>query len=474
MKRTILLIQTSLLLLIPGYLGYFNEVLTSGHTESYDVLTDDERSTNLFQLKNTIQEQKLYSDDAIFKKLGEQRYSIKKIVIDPGHGGRDGGCSGTNSSEKKIALKIGLKLGKKIKNTFPYIEVIFTRKTDVFIPLHRRAEIANENEADLFISIHCNYIVNAAKIRGSETYVMGLHKAEHNLEVAKRENEVIYLEDNYSTNYGVDPNSAEGHIILSAYQHAHLEQSILFAEKVEKNVKQTTKHRSRGVKQAGFQVLKNTTMPSVLIETGYLSNSRDQNYLLSSAGQSEMSEVIWNAFSEYKTQIENDQLLNEDFIADNSKLEIEKKPAKIQNMPEEESSHLEPQIATSPSKVEKKKEPVVIRKVIQETGIVNNNSIGNKVKKAEVSVSKKSVDFRIQLAASKKELDLIGSKWNDLGYKVIKIKEDVYFKYQIDSFNSIKEASRVKAIIRQRGFKDAFLVAYYNGNKISLAQAKNF
>ena len=248
---------------------------------------------------------KLNSGKYIKKHPSEDNYRIKKIVIDPGHGGRDSGCSGHSHREKDIALSISLKLGRLIKVNFPEIQVIYTRNSDVFVPLNERAGIANRNNADLFISIHCNAMDNADQVYGSETYVMGLHKADANLAVAKRENASILLEANYDQIYaGYDPNSPEGHIILSMYQNAYLEQSILFAEKVEKNIKHQAKRKSRGVKQAGFVVLRETTMPSVLVETGYLTNANDADFLAHERGQNKIANSILKAFKEYKTDIE--------------------------------------------------------------------------------------------------------------------------------------------------------------------------
>lgn len=165
-------------------------------------------------------------------------YKIRKVVLDAGHGGKDPGCHGNNSKEKEVALAIALDLGKKIEATYPDVKVIYTRDTDVFIPLNERAAIANRNKADLFISIHCNYISVRNRATGSETYVLGLHRAEDNLDVAKRENASILLEDDYEKTYeGFDPYSTEGHIILSMFQNAHLQQSILFATYVENSFK---------------------------------------------------------------------------------------------------------------------------------------------------------------------------------------------------------------------------------------------
>ncbi len=232
-------------------------------------------------------------------------YSLSTVVIDAGHGGKDPGCLGSQVKEKDIALKIALSLGNKIKTAFPSINVIYTRDKDVFIPLHERAKLANRVGADLFISIHCNYIGKRNKATGTETYIMGLHRADDNLAVAKRENAAILMEDDYTANYdGYDPESNEGHIILSMYQNAHLEQSAALAYAIEEKLTHQVKRKSRGVKQAGFLVLRNTAMPSVLIETGFLSTDDDETFLASASGQALVAEGIFQAFAAYKENIE--------------------------------------------------------------------------------------------------------------------------------------------------------------------------
>jgi N-acetylmuramoyl-L-alanine amidase len=230
--------------------------------------------------------------------------SIKKVVIDAGHGGKDPGTGRGN--EKIYALDIALRLGNKIKANMKDVEVIYTRDKDIFIPLNERAEIANKHKADLFISIHCN-AHTTSNARGTETYIMGLHKTEANLDLAKRENNVILLEDDYSKTYkGFNPNSPLAHIMLANYQSAFMNQSMDFAARVEN---QFIKHgnKSRGVKQAGFLVIWETTMPSVLIETGYLSNPTDARKLGTEGGRENIAQAIYKAFDSYKTDVEGNE-----------------------------------------------------------------------------------------------------------------------------------------------------------------------
>lgn len=230
---------------------------------------------------------------------------IKVVVIDAGHGGKDPGSISGGVREKDITLAIAKKLGALIKKDFPEIKVYYTRLSDSFIELSERGSIANRNHADLFISIHCNHS-GSSKAHGSETYVMAPHKNASNLEVAKRENSAILLEEDYKKSYeGFDPNSPESHIIFSFYQNAFLEQSIDFASKVEAQLsKRKETNKSRGVKQAGFIVLWKTAMPSVLIESGFISNPAERKYLKSDAGKVEFSNAVYKAFKEYKVGVE--------------------------------------------------------------------------------------------------------------------------------------------------------------------------
>lgn len=233
--------------------------------------------------------------------------NVIRVVVDAGHGGQDPGALGKKSQEKDITLALAQELEKMIKKNHPEVEVLLTRNTDVFIPLFRRIQFANEENADLFISIHCNHISNP-NTRGTETFVMGLHRAEENLAVAKRENSSILLEYNYKENYdGYDPNSIEGHIMMSMYQNAYLEKSIEFAALVEKSFEKMSFSKSRGVKQAGFAVLRRASMPAVLVEAGFLSNEEEENFLLSQDGQKKVCQAMLEAVKQFveKKKIEN-------------------------------------------------------------------------------------------------------------------------------------------------------------------------
>ena len=230
---------------------------------------------------------------------------VKTLVIDAGHGGIDPGALGILAKEKEITLAIALKLGKYIEENLPDVKVYYTRETDIFIPLYERADIANKNKADLFISIHANASPKKF-IYGAETYVMGGNKNESNFEIAKTENAVITLEKDHSTKYeGFDPNSTESYIIFSLMQRTHLNQSLNIAEKVQDQFREKARRIDRGVKQAGFLVLWRTGMPSILVETGYISHPDEEKFLISQNGQEFLASAIYRAFKEYKQEIEN-------------------------------------------------------------------------------------------------------------------------------------------------------------------------
>ena len=341
-------------------------------------------------------------------------YRLRTVVIDAGHGGHDHGCSGSNSKEKIISLKIAKKLGEYIKDKFPKVKVVYTRDKDVFVPLHIRAKIANEEKADLFISIHCNAIrTQKHRVRGTETYVMGLHTAEENLEVAKRENEAILLEEDYKKNYdGFDPESPEGHIILAMVQNAFLEQSISFAHKVEENFKTIAKRKSRGVKQAGFLVLRKTTMPSVLIESGYLTHKSDEKYLRTAKGQDEMAFSIFKAFEAYKKEVELENSTSASVL-----------PAKSSNL----------------LKSQKKSTSKILQK-----------------------------RYKVQLASSSKKLKTKSKKWRKLKFPFEIKQENGNFKYLAGDFATLSEAQAARKKILKAGFKGAFVVAYLGDERVKI------
>jgi N-acetylmuramoyl-L-alanine amidase len=242
-------------------------------------------------------------------------FTVRTVVIDAGHGGKDPGCHGNKYKEKDIALAVALKLGGYIEENMKDVKVVYTRKTDVFVDLQERAEIANRAKADLFICIHCNSAcVRDKKTRrdvcneeaiGAETYVMGIKNEKGKLDVAKRENSAILLEDNYVKKYnGFDPNSDESYIIMSMFTDTYLSQSLNFAQKIQNQYATRVGRTDKGVKRASLWVLWRTYMPSVLTEIGFLTNPEEEQFLGSDRGQDYVASGIFRAFREYKDELE--------------------------------------------------------------------------------------------------------------------------------------------------------------------------
>ncbi len=272
----------------------------------------------------------------LFQKISAQdkNDNVDVIVIDAGHGGKDPGAIGKISKEKDITLAIALKLGNYIKENLPDVNVIYTRTTDKFIELHERSEIADRNNADLFISIHVN-ASRKSSVTGTSTFIMGLNKADKQLDVVKRENSVILIEENYKTKYdGFDPNSPESDIIFSLYQNAYLDKSIRLAELVQEEFKEKAKRTDRDVRQAGLVVLWNCSMPSILIETGFISNPDEEIFLNSKNGQAIIASAIYRAVKKYKYETENQNKPN---ITDKNiifKIQLAFSSRKIETTPE--------------------------------------------------------------------------------------------------------------------------------------------
>jgi N-acetylmuramoyl-L-alanine amidase len=356
------------------------------------------------------------------KSMETPPYKIKTIVLDAGHGGKDPGCSGPTSKEKDNALAIVLQLGAMLEANFPEVKVIYTRDTDVFVELNERAAIANRNNADLFICVHCN-AMSVSTCHGAETYVLGLHKAEHNLAVAMRENASIYLEDDYQTNYeGYDPNSAEARIFGSTWQSAYLEQSILLAQYVQQFAASEAFRVDRGVKQAGFIVLKETAMPSVLIETGYLTNASEDEYLASREGQEQMAAAIFKAIRAYKNHMETGQ-----------SSVVVAKPATAKPV-----SQKTPAKTTTTAAVSAKKEPVPIKKTTALPATVPKT-------------------FRIFLLSWPNRLDPNAGQMSLLSNVTEELKEGKYH-YYIGKYTTREDAEKVLPEIKNLGFKTASII----------------
>jgi N-acetylmuramoyl-L-alanine amidase len=354
-----------------------------------------------------------------------KKYSLKTVVIDAGHGGHDVGCIGGHAHEKDITLAIALKLGKLIENNFDDVKVIYTRKTDVFIGLGERAEIANTNRADLFISIHCNSASNKSAY-GTETFVMGLNKSDDNLNVAKRENSSILLEKDYEIKYdGFDPNSPETHIIFSLYQNTFLSHSLLFASKVENQFKQNGRF-SRGVKQDNFMVLFRSTMPSVLIESGFLTNANEQKILTSPKGQEEVATSIYKAFRDYKTEME---------MSVSAKGQTTVLASRDVMVPVD-ASHAEP----------------------KET--------------AGTASAELNAYFSVQFTTSSKPLSLSSGKYKNLRDVHMEEVNKSLYRYMVGKFTNLEEARKAQAEMKKQGFGDAFITGYADGKRTSVKEVE--
>lgn len=415
---------------------------------------------------------------------------LDKVVIDAGHGGKDHGCSGSHSKEKFIVLDIALKLGDLIRFYHPEIEIIYTRDTDVFIPLDTRIQIANKNKADLFISIHANYI-SKSYVRGTETYVMGLHRAEENLAVAKRENSAILYETDYESTYGgYDPNSSEAHILLSMYQNAYLDKSINFATKVENSFTTRTILKSRGVKQAGFLVLRKATMPSALIETGFLSSSDDESYLLSEQGQDDVANAILKAITEYKREVEGEYWLaenaaNEQAAKESSQKAIEPKTVVVQQtntssqtkviqkaIPSEHSStknHSHTKTYSGATGIQNSEKVLISSNQVTHTShqpATPKSAVSQAQQRAKTQIAQANKVYRIQIAAGKKKLiKSQSSLFASVGDLEIRQENEMY-KYLTGHYYDLAEAYSAKETMLKRGFKGAFVVAYVNDQRI--------
>jgi len=257
---------------------------------------------------------------------------IKCICIDAGHGGKDPGAVGTKTYEKNIVLPVALKLGKLIEKTYPDIKVVYIRKTDVFVELKERTRVANSHKADLFISVHVNSLdikknPKAKYVRGIETYVLGTHNSDHNLEVAMKENSVIHYEKDYSIKYeDFNPSRAESYIMFSMLRNIHLDKSLILASMIHENLVEITKGGDREVRQGPLWVLKDVAMPSVLVEIGYISNVEDERFMMSESGQVKIVNGIFKGFQAYKEKMERKAALNLEKIVAEKQTETEEQP----------------------------------------------------------------------------------------------------------------------------------------------------
>ena len=371
------------------------------------------KNVNFFILLNT-QVKILFISLFIWTNVGAQLNPIKTVVIDAGHGGKDPGCHGGYSNEKEVCLSMALKLGALIKEKYPSIKVIYTRDKDVFIELLERANIANRAKADLFICIHANAGSNVAY--GSETYVLGLHRTEAQQKVMERENSIIALEDDKGAKYKNFDMSPEAMIARQLQGSVFRDYSIRFAEQLQKEFKKMGRF-DRGVKEAGFYVLYKTAMPSVLIETGFLTNPTEEKLLADANGQREMALAMFKAFERYYNQLSGKETI-----------EI---------------------IKTNPPQQDK---TPINTPVIQET----KDSTG--------------LIFRIQIETSDKKIPLNSSRFKNLD--IHEYYQDKLYKYCTGEFkNDIQGARQRKIELIEQGFNNAFVAAFLNGERISIEKA---
>lgn len=352
------------------------------------------------------------------------------IILDAGHGGKDPGNSYNGFVEKEIALQTTLKVERYLQRDSD-IKVIYTRKKDVFIELRERPKVANSIDANLFISIHCNSVSNPTPY-GTETFVMGLARSNTNFEIAKNENSVILLEKNYKKSYnGFDPNKPETLIGLKIMQEEYLNRSISLASKIEKNFTHKLNRKSRGIKQTPLWVLDAAYMPSVLIELGFLSNKEEGIFLNSEAGQDQMAEAIATAIISYKKQY------------------FEMEP----NEPLAERSTKNQKRDTS--------------------SILKDKSSVKMVSGQKKSASKDSsgVVFKVQIATSKKNIKLVPVNFKGLKNVSLSTEKGIFYKYNYSSTSDYVEAKRNLEVAKSKGFPSAYLVAFKNGEKISIQEA---
>lgn len=341
--------------------------------------------------------------------------TIKTVVIDAGHGGKDPGCHGAAANEKHVCLDMALMLGEKIKKEYPDIKVVYTRETDVFIELDERAKIANRNNADLFICIHAN--AASASAYGTETYVLGLHRTESQQRVAERENSIIHLEEDGGEKYKDFDMSPDAIIARQIQLSVYLDQSISFASKLQSEFKRIGRY-DRGVKQAGFLVLYKTTMPSVLIETGFLTNPTEEKFLSDSTTQLKMAGSMFTAFQRYKNELEGvDELTGVDRTEE----------------------------------------------------VVNNDSSETP---EVVEAASDDIVFRVQVETSEKSIPLTDPRFK--GYTVYEYEQGGLHKYTIGMHvNDYKGANELKNKLRTEGFSHAFVVGFLDNERIDLQKAIN-
>ena len=398
--------------------------------------------------------------------LAQRGEKITTVVIDAGHGGKDTGAIGAISKEKDLNLTVALLTGDYIKKNLPDVKVIYTRERDVFVSLNERAAIANRNNADVFISIHCNSAGSkGSSAVGAETFVLGEHKNAANLEVAKKENSSILYEEDAKEQYGdFDLNSPEAYIALSLFQQEYLNQSLQLAANVQEQFTKRVGRKDRGVQQAGFLVLWRTAMPSILVELGFISNAAEERFLASETGQSYMASAIFRAFRDFKAAYEGNNVIAEAKPEPQPEVKPEAAPkpevtpepeVKQETAPEVRQEETpKPEIKPEP---EAKPEPKVEPEPEPRT---------------EVRPDQPAVAFKVQFATRDSAVPV-----TDKAFAKVREVDRYYYngayRYTSGSFRTREEAAQRQAEVRKLGFSDAFVVAFINGERATIKEAES-
>lgn len=369
------------------------------------------------------------------------------LVIDAGHGGHDAGALGVFSKEKNINLNVALAFGRYVEDNCPDVKVIYTRKKDVFIPLHTRADIANRNKADLFISIHTNAVPKGKTVRGLETYTLGMHRAGTNLEVAKRENSVILIEKDYKQRYeGFDPNSSESYIMFEFMQDKNMAQSVELAKYVQKHACASANRQNKGVKQAGFLVLRETSMPSCLIELGFITTPDEERYLNSGDGIDRLGYGIYKAFLDYKRKY--DGKITVPYQAEQTQ------PVNIPSVVPPSEEKEEPAKMSAPATAQK--ETTVTPEPVEVT-------------KEDTSVQDASPIFKVQILASASPQKISKKQLN--GQPAAKYYEEGgFYKYTVGESTDYDEIVQVRESL-VKNFPEAFVIAFKGDQKMDIRAA---
>jgi len=423
--------------------------------------------------------------------FGQAKDKVAKVVIDAGHGGSMPGAVGKVSKEKDINLKVALQVGKLISDNFEDVTIIYTREKDETVELFKRAEIANKNKADLFISIHCNSAENK-NASGIETFVMGLEKSADSYAVAKKENADILLEKDYQTNYSdFSPNSPEAHIIFSLYSSAYLNWSTIFASKVQKHLVNNTNMIDRNVRQGIIFVLYKVAMPSILIELGFICNAEEEKYLLREDTQELMALSIYNAFVEYKNLMEGTskpflpvvaiprtETIIEHEVAPEADTLLEAPEA--ENTPEAPEAESTPKTQEVPKALEVFETPEVfeapeVPKTIDlpEAEIAPNIPDTQVAPDTQVTTAPpaNNISFRVQFFLSKENLNISDKRFSSQS-EVNKYYDNGFWKYTSGDFKTLAEAqSKLKEV--KKNYSDAFIVAFNNERRITLSEAQD-